>query len=84
MLAIDGMTLRRSIDRAASTSPLHVVSAFASDRRLVLGLAAAGETGNEITAARDLLALLDLDGLLGSHRTFPDLLRSKRRRLRLR
>jgi predicted transposase YbfD/YdcC len=64
VLAIDGKTLRRSFDRAASRSPLHVVSAFASERRLVLGQAAVGETGNEITAARDLLALLDLDGLL--------------------
>jgi predicted transposase YbfD/YdcC len=64
VLAIDGKTLRRSFDRATSTSPLHVVSAFASDRRLVLGQAAVGETGNEITPARDLLALLDLDGLL--------------------
>ncbi len=64
MLAIDAKTLRRSFDRAASTSALHVVSAFASDRRLVLGQAAVGESGKEITAARDLLALLDLDGLL--------------------
>jgi predicted transposase YbfD/YdcC len=64
VLAIDGKTLRRSFDRAAGGSPLHVVSAFASERRLVLGQAAVGATGNEITAARELLALLDLDGLL--------------------
>lgn len=64
VLAIDGKTLRRSFDRAAGGSPLHVVSAFASERRLVLGQAAVGETGNEMTAARELLTLLDLDGLL--------------------
>jgi hypothetical protein len=39
VLAIDGKTLRRSFDRAAKTSPLHVVSAFACERRLVLGQA---------------------------------------------
>lgn len=37
VLAIDGKTLRRSFDRAAAASPLHVVTAFARDSRLVLG-----------------------------------------------
>ncbi len=64
VLAIDGKTLRRSFDKAASGSALHVVSAFASERRLVLGQAAVGETGNEITAARELLTLLDIEGML--------------------
>ena len=64
VLAIDGKTLRRSFDRAAGGSPLHVVSAFACERRLVIGQAAVGEGANEITAARDLLRLLDLTGML--------------------
>ncbi|MHB8287338.1 MAG: ISAs1 family transposase [Caulobacteraceae bacterium] len=64
VLAIDGKTLRRSFDRAAGASPLHVVSAFACERRLVIGQAAVGEGANEITAARDLLRLLDLTGML--------------------
>lgn len=38
--AIDGKTLRRSFDRAAGASALHVVSAFACAARLVLGQAA--------------------------------------------
>ncbi len=64
VLAIDGKTLRRSFDRAAGGSPLHVVSAFATERRLVLGQAAVAPGSNEIMAARELLALLDLTGML--------------------
>lgn len=64
VLAIDGKTLRRLFDRAARASPLHVVTAFACDARLVIGQAAVPEGGNEITAARSLLGLLDLTGML--------------------
>src|SRR3954454_16951654 len=58
VLAIDGKTLRRSFDRAASRSALHVVTAFACEARLVLGQVAVPAGGNEITAARTLLGLL--------------------------
>ncbi len=64
VLAIDGKTLRRSFDKAAGRSALHVVSAFACERRLVIGQATVAEGGNEITAARELLKLLDLTGML--------------------
>jgi hypothetical protein len=64
VVALDGKTLRRSFDRAAAASPLHVVTAFACDSRLVLGQVAVPEGGNEITAARALLGLLDLNGML--------------------
>lgn len=64
VVAIDGKTLRRSFDRAAGTSALHVVTAFACEARLVLGQAAVPPGGNEITAARALLGLLDLTGVL--------------------
>ena len=64
IVAIDGKTLRRSFNRAAGGSPLHVVTAFACDARLVLGQAAVPESGNEITAALALLGLLDLTGML--------------------
>ena len=36
-VAIDGKTSRRSHDRAAGEAPLHLVSAFATTSRLVLG-----------------------------------------------
>src|SRR5215831_5882510 len=37
VIAIDGKTLRRSFDRAAQKSPLHLVSAWAAGSRLLLG-----------------------------------------------
>ena len=64
MLAIDGKTLRRSFDRAAGRSALHVVTAFGAEARVSLGQRAVAPGGNEITAARALLATLALDGAL--------------------
>ena len=64
VLAIDGETLRRSFDRAARVSPLHVVTAFACQARLVVGQVAVPKGGDEITAARALLGLFDLTGVL--------------------
>src|SRR3954465_9604213 len=43
VVAIDGKTLRRSFDRAAGASPLHVVTAFACDARMVLAQSAVPE-----------------------------------------
>jgi hypothetical protein len=37
VVAIDGKTLRHSFDRAAGTSALHLISAWAAEQRLVLG-----------------------------------------------
>ena len=64
VIAIDGKTLRRSFDRAAGRSALHVVPAFATDARVVIGQRAVPAGGNEITAARDLLRTLELKGTL--------------------
>lgn len=64
VLAIDGKTLRRSFDRAAKGSALHVISAFACERRLVLGQTAVAPGENEIAAARTLLRSFDLTGML--------------------
>ncbi len=62
VVAIDGKSLRRSFDRAAGSSPLLLVSAWASRERLVLGQMKVAPGGNEITAVPALLRLLDLDG----------------------
>lgn len=64
VVAIDGKTLRRSFDRACGASALHVVTAFATQTRLVVGQRAVAAGENEITAARALLELLDLEGAL--------------------
>jgi predicted transposase YbfD/YdcC len=62
VIAIDGKTLRRSFDHASAKSPLHLVSAWASEQRLVLGQIAVDGKSNEITAVPKLLELLTLKG----------------------
>src|SRR3954453_12037149 len=61
-VAIDGKTSRRSHDRAAGEAPLHLVSAFATTSRLVLGQEAVPDKANELTAIPVLLARLAVDG----------------------
>jgi predicted transposase YbfD/YdcC len=67
LVAIDGKTSRRSHNRAAGQAPLHLVSAFATTSRLVLGQEAVGDKTNETTAIPILLArLAEKDGLKGT------------------
>ena len=61
-VAIDGKTLRRSFDRAAKKGALHMISAWASANRLVLGQLKVDDKSNEITAIPRLLGLLELNG----------------------
>ena len=62
VVAIDGKTLRRPFDRASASSPLHLVSAWAADQRLVLGQLAVDDKSNAIVAVPELLELLSLKG----------------------
>jgi predicted transposase YbfD/YdcC len=62
LVAIDGKTLRGSFDTAAGQSPLHLVSAWATEARLVLGPVTTDAHSHEITAIPLLLDLLDLRG----------------------
>jgi predicted transposase YbfD/YdcC len=62
VVAIDGKTLRHSFDRATGASPLHLVSAWACDQRLVLAQLAVDDKSNEITAVPKLLEMLSLAG----------------------
>jgi predicted transposase YbfD/YdcC len=66
LVAIDGKTSRRSHDRKNGQKALHLVSAFATTSRLVLGQEAVDEKSNEITAIPALLERLDLEGALVS------------------
>jgi predicted transposase YbfD/YdcC len=66
LVAIDGKTSRRSHDRKRGQKALHLVSAFATTRRLVLGQEATDEKSNEITAIPALVERLDLEGALVS------------------
>ncbi len=62
VVALDGKTLRRSYDRAEGQSPLHLVSAWADEQRLVLGQVAVDDKSNEIAAVHKLLEMLSLRG----------------------
>lgn len=62
VIAIDGKTLRRSFDKATGASAIHMVSAFASEARLVLAQEKVADKSNEITAIPKLLDLIALDG----------------------
>jgi predicted transposase YbfD/YdcC len=64
LIAIDGKTSRRSHDRAADKAPLHLVSAFATTSRLVLGQEAVEEKANETGAIPVLLERLAQGGAL--------------------
>lgn len=61
-IAIDGKTLRGSMDRVSGQAPWMMVSAWAVEHGLVLGqVAASGDTG-ELNAIPPLLDLLSLKG----------------------
>ena len=64
VIAIDGKTSRRSHDRGKGRNPLHLVSAWATRQRIVLGQQATEEKSNEITAIPLLLKHLDLKAAL--------------------
>ena len=64
VIACDGKTVRRSHDRGAGKTAIHMVSAWASANRLVLGQVAVAEKSNEITAIPALLDLLMLKGCI--------------------
>src|SRR5437016_4874727 len=67
LIAIDGKTSRRSHDRSADKAPLHLVSAFATTHRLVLGQEAVADKTNETTAIPILIEWLAANnGLKGA------------------
>jgi predicted transposase YbfD/YdcC len=64
IIAIDGKTSRRTHARSKGVQPLHLVSAWASRQRLVLGQEAVADKSNEIIAIPLLLGRLALAGAL--------------------
>ena len=64
VIPIDGKTMRGSYDGASGQSALHVVSAWASEHRLMLGQLKVERKSNEITAIPALLRLLDISGCI--------------------
>ncbi len=64
IIPIDGKSLRGSYDRNQGVKALHLVTAWASEERLVLGQVKVEEHSNEITAIPALLELLYLTGAI--------------------
>lgn len=62
VVAIDGKTARRSGRRAKGQDPIHVVSAFATRQRLVMGQVKVAQKSNEIVAIPKLLDMLSIEG----------------------
>jgi hypothetical protein len=66
LVAIDGKTVKGSYDREGGINALQLVSAWASEHRLVLGQCAVASKSNEITAIPILLEQLALAGCIVS------------------
>lgn len=64
VIPIDGKTLKGSYDRGTRQSALHMVSAWASENRLMLGQVKVESKTNEIKAIPALLKLLDITGCI--------------------
>ncbi len=64
IVPIDGKTLRRSHDKSSNKSAIHMISAWASANRVVLGQVKTDAKSNEITAIPKLLQVLDIKGCI--------------------
>lgn len=62
VVAIDGKTLRHSFD--GEISAIHLISAFLSEDKIVLGQEKVAGKSNEITAIPELIDTLDLNGAI--------------------
>ena len=60
VIAVDGKTARRSHDRMIGKDAIHMIGAWASANKLVLGQRKVEDGSNEIAAIPELLRLLDL------------------------
>jgi len=64
VVPIDGKSVKGSYERSKKQSALHLVSAWASEHRLLLGQVKVENKSNEITAIPALLELLDISGCI--------------------
>ena len=64
VIPIDGKSLRGSYDRNQGQKNLHLVTAWASENRLVLSQVKVDSHSNEITAIPALLELIDVTGAI--------------------
>ena len=66
VIAIDGKSIRSALERGQSRGAIHMVSAWATKNRLVLGQTKVSGKSNEITAIPELLKILTIEGNLVS------------------
>jgi predicted transposase YbfD/YdcC len=64
IIALDGKQLRRSHDKTLGKKAIYMVSAWASENRLVLGQTKVDDRSNEITAIPHLLDMLEVSGCI--------------------
>lgn len=64
VVAIDGKTLRHSYDTGGNQAAIHMVNAWATNNRLVLGQRKVDAKSNEITAIPELLKVLSIEGCI--------------------
>ena len=64
IVAVDGKTLRHSLNSSKGKSAIHMVSAWATTNGLVLGPRKVDDKSNEITAIPELLKVLSLKGCI--------------------
>ena len=64
VVPIDGKQVRRSHDKGLGKDAIHMVSAWASENRVVLGQVKVDEKSNEITAIPELLDMLEIAGCI--------------------
>lgn len=64
VVAVDGKTVRRSLDRSAGRQPIPMVNAWATAAGLALGQGKVDDKSNEITAIPELLRLLAISGCI--------------------
>lgn len=62
VVAIDGKSMCGTADKSAGKSAVHIVSAWCSSNKLVLGQVKTNEKSNEITAIPELLDMLLIKG----------------------
>ena len=64
VIAIDGKTLKHSYDKGTDKGAIHMVSAWVTANRLVLGQRQVDQKSNEITAIPELIKTLDISGCI--------------------
>jgi predicted transposase YbfD/YdcC len=64
IVAVDGKKLRRSYDKTLGKDAIYMVSAWASENRLVLGQSKVDDKSNEIPAVPELLDMLEITGCI--------------------